>query len=355
MNKFNFLNRTRISLQEKILFCRHLAIAIKSGMTLIDSLKMIRNQAQTRGLKKILDSLIKDISGGNFLSKGLERFYGAFGELFISVIKVAEASGTLPENLNYLAEELKKRHEIIVKVRNSMIYPAIIMVVTIVIATSMMIFVFPKLLPIFTSLKVELPLTTKILIAIAKFLSAYGIPVLIGVVVLVIAVRLFMKIGGFKFFAHEILIYLPLFGRIVIDVNTVNTSRTLSLLLKSGVGIVEAIEITGKTLTNVVYQRHLHAAADMVRRGEFLSKYFTSRSKYFPSIFTNMVAVGENTGNLTQNLDYLSEYYENEVDEFLKNLSSIVEPILLIFMGVVVGFIALSFITPIYKITQGVR
>ncbi len=324
-------------------------------MSLTDSLKMIRTQTRRRSFGKILESLIADVTRGLFLSKSLEKFRATFGELFINIVKVGETSGTLPENLNYLALELKKRHELRGKVRGALIYPAIIFFVTIVIATTLIVFVFPKLLPLFRSLKVELPITTRLLIAVAGFLTNYGLWVILGLIVLIILFILLLRAQGFRKVVHRLAISLPLFGKIVVEVNLVNSSRTLGLLLKSGVRIVEAVNITADTLINLVYQRELKSAAEKVRKGEFISKHFVLKKKFFPAIFTNMVAVGENTGNLTENLNYLAEYYESEVDDFVKNLSGTLEPILLIFMGVLVGFIALSFITPLYKLTQGIR
>ena len=345
----------RVSLQDKILFCRHLSIGLKSGMTLLNVLKMIRNQPHSNFFRKIMDSLITDVTNGVFLSKSLEKFKSTFGGLFINIIKVAETSGTLPENLNYLAQELRKRHELQSKVRGALIYPIIILVVTIVIATSMIIFVFPKLLPLFASLKVELPLPTKILLFIADFLTDYGLWFFLGLVIFLGAFRLSLRLKSFRFLLHRFLIFLPLFGKVMVNLNLVNSARTLSLLLRSGVKIVEAINITSDTITNLVYKREFTKSSEVVRKGEFLSKYFGKKKKYFPTIFVNMVEVGENTGNLTDNLNYLAEYYEGEVDDFVRNLSGIIEPIMLIFMGVIVGFIALAFITPMYKLTQGLR
>lgn len=346
---------SKVSLQEKILFSRHLSIGLKSGMTLINSIKMIRNQPHTKFFKKILDVLINDITNGIFLSKSLEKFKSIFGELFINIIKIAETSGTLPENLNYLAQELRKRHELKSKVRGALIYPIIILIATIAIATSMVIFVFPKLLPLFQSLQVELPLPTKILLFVANFLRDYGIWLLLGLIVSAIIFRISLKFRALRFLFHRLLISVPLFGKNVVNLNLVNSARTLALLLHSGVKIVEAITITSDTLTNLVYKKQFTSASDVVRKGEFLSKHFGRKKKYFPAVFINMVEVGENTGNLTDNLNYLAEYYEGEVDDFVRNLSGIIEPILLIFMGVVVGFIALAFITPMYKLTQGIR
>ncbi len=332
-----------------------MSIALKSGMTIIDSLKMIKNQSESRSLKKISEDLIKTVEKGEFLSKGLEKYRKVFGNLFVNIVKIAEASGTLPDNLNYLAEELKKRQDLVSKVKGAMIYPVIIMGVTLAMSVFMMIFIFPKMLPIFSSLKVDLPLSTKILIAVANAVNHYGFFILGGVILLIILWKLMMKVGFFQYMVHRTIIFTPILGKISKGVNLANTSRTLWLLLKSGVRIVEAINIVSDTLPNVAFRKVLTDSVDSIKAGKFLSESLYKHGKIFPYVFSNMVAVGESTGNLTDNLKYLAEYYESEVDEFLKNLSGILEPLLLVFMGVIVGFIAISFITPIYKLTQGVR
>lgn len=344
-----------ISLQEKTLFCRHMAIALKSGMSLIDGLKMIKNQSDSRQMKKIVEHLIGTIEKGEFLSKGLEKYQNVFGNLFVNIIRIAETSGTLPENLNYLAEELKKKQEIISKVRGAMVYPVIIMIVTISMAVFMMVFVFPKMLPIFKGLKVDLPLSTKILIVVANAINGYGFIILGAVIAGFIIFRMMLKLKPFRYPVHWIFLRLPILGKISKEVNLANISRTLWLLLRGGIKIVEGVNIVSDTLQNEVFKKNLRNSSESVKSGKLLSDAFYSKKFLFPFVFSNMVSVGENTGNLTENLKYLSEYYDSEVDEYLKNLSSTLEPILLVFMGLIVGFIAVSFITPIYKLTQGVR
>ena len=236
-----------------------------------------------------------------------------------------------------------------------MVYPMVILFATVVIATSMILFVFPKILPLFNSLGAELPLTTRILIAVSDVVTNQGIWLLVGAITLFIIVRFALSIKAIRYVYHQMLFYVPVFGHSIINYNMANFARTLGLLLKSGVKIIEAISVSGASLNNLVYKRELEKAGEAVRKGEFLSKYLEHDSKRFPPTLVNMIEVGENTGNLTENLFYLSEYYENELDDFVKNLSGILEPILLIFMGGIVGFIALSFITPIYELTRSVR
>lgn len=347
--KFLFL---RVPLGERILLVRHLSIAVRSGMSLLESLRMIQKQTKSSSLKKILDTVIVDVDNGAFLSTSFEKFKNIFGDLFISVVRVGEASGTLTENLNYLAEEMEKGNALRKKVRSALVYPVIIMGATFGIATMMMVFVFPKVLPVFQSLRIKLPFATIALIAVANFIAKQGFYAVIGLAALIIGFRFLLRVRRARFYFHRALIALPLFGNMVRNVNMANFARTLALLLKSGVKIVEAVSITSDTMANLVYKDELKKAADMVKTGEYLSKYFREKENLFPAILINMIAVGENTGNLSENLVYLAEFYENEVDDFVKNLSSILEPILLLVMGLIVGFIAVAIISPIYRITQ---
>lgn len=352
MNSNLFL---RVSLQEKLVFTKNLALALKAGVSLVKSLQMIENQSRTSSFRKIVRSLISDTNKGMFLSAGLEKFKPLFGELFINIIKVAETSGTLPENLIYLGDELKKKADLRKKVRGAMIYPIIILIATIIIASTMIIFVFPKILPLFENFKAELPLTTRMLIKISEIVSNYGIWILIGAAVFLVGFRLLLKIPAIRKIYHKILFYLPLFGKAIVNFNMANMARTFGLLLRSGVKIIEALSITGATLTNLVYRSELGGAGEAVRKGEFISRYFRARPRLFPAILVDLLEIGENTGNLTENLFYLADHYEAEVDDFVKNLSGILEPVLLLFMGGIVGFIALSFITPIYQLTRQIK
>jgi type IV pilus assembly protein PilC len=342
----------RVSLRDKVLFARHLAIGIKSGMSLQDSLRLIADQAKSKSFKIILNDLITDTNNGMFLSKSMERYASVFGQLFINVVRVGETSGTLTENLNYLAVELKKKSALYSKIRSALIYPAVILVATIGIVATLMIGVFPKILPVFSSLRIELPMSTRILIATSRFTSSYFF-VIIGVIILLaIAIVFISKYEWFKHSWHHVLLRLPIAKQISVKVNCSSIARILGLLLNSGVKIIEAVNVTADALDNRVYRHELKTAGETLRRGDFFSIYLAKNPKIFPPIFTNMIQVGENTGNLTENLQYLSEFYEEDVDNVLKNLNSIIEPFLLVFMGLLVGFIAISVITPIYRISE---
>lgn len=344
----------RVSTQEKIIFTRHLAIIIKSGMTLIDALTMLRQQTKSRSLAKILDTVIKDVSGGQFLSASLENYKSVFGDLFINIIRVGESSGILSENLEYLSHELKKSRELTKKVTGALVYPGVIMTATFGIVGMLIFFIFPKILPVFGSLNVNLPATTKALIFISAIMTTYGGRIALGVLAFFIIFWLVLKLKKIKFWYHWILLRLPLIGGMVRSVNMTNFSRTLGLLLKSGVKIVEATNITADALPNLVYHKEVKGVAVSIQKGESISKYLLGRKHLFPTMASNMIAVGENTGNLSETLLYLAEFYESELDELVKNLSNVLEPALMLVMGAMVGFVAIAIITPIYEITQAV-
>lgn len=345
----------RVPLEEKMLFTKHLSIMIKSGMPLLDSLWLLRKQANSKVFKKILNQIAIDIDNGQFLSVGLERYLSVFGDFFINVIRVGEASGTLAENLNYLHEEIRKNYELRRKVKGAMIYPVIILFATFGIGGLLMFFVFPKIIPIFTSLRVELPFMTRALIQVINILTSYGIYIAMGFIFLVFSFFALLQVPSIRFIWHRILLVLPFVGNVSVNINITSFARTLASLLKSGIKIVDAVLITSDTMPNLVYKSELKKIAENIKAGESISDYIIKKEKIFPPIFSQMIQVGESTGHLDENLVYLANFYEAEVDEVFKNLSTILEPVLLLIMGVIVGFVAIAIITPIYGITKNLK
>lgn len=335
-----------------MVFARNLEVMTRSGMQLLPSLEILRKQTKSKAFISILDQLISDVKNGHYLSAGLERFKPIFGDFFINLVKIGESSGTLSENFQYLAEELKKKDELIKKVRGAMIYPMFILIATLGITSILTFIIFPKILPVLTSIKVDLPLTTRIFIKVSNFLFDYGLYALGGLVLLVVAFMTLLRFEGFKFTWHRLLLNIPAISDTIKTVNLINFSRTLGLLLKAGIKIVEALEITASTLGNLVYKKETALIAEGVKKGDPMTKYFEQRPDLFPPIFTQMIIVGENTGKLDESVTFLSNFYESELDESTKSLSNFLEPIMLLVMGFIVAFVALAIITPIYKITQ---
>ncbi len=345
-----------LPIQERINFARHLAMVIKAGLPVYEGLRIIRAQAASGTLNRVIDQLLIDVNNGRFLADSLEKFERLFGGFYINIIRVGEASGTLSQNLLYLSEELRKTKELQSKVRSAMIYPIIILVATIGMTAFLAFFVLPKLLPMLQGMNVQLPPTTRALINSIEFLKNYGIVTAIGIFVAIFASRLLVrKVRAIRYAVHRIIFMLPVVSPLVIAINMVTFARVLAMLLKSGVKIVEAVTITGNTFSNLVYQRLLIAANDEIRKGGQLATILAHENRFFPPLLSGMIRVGEGTGNLEDNLFYLSEYYDEEVDTKLRNLTSLLEPLMLLTMGLMVGFVAISIITPIYSLSQGVK
>jgi len=345
---FNF----RIS--DQILFAKRLGMILRSGMPIMEGLHMLNGQAQGRSSRYVYSSLIAHVGSGQSLSSGLHKFEKVFGEFCINIVKVGETSGTLHENLDYLAEELKKKQALRKKVIGALVYPAVIVFATVGIAGMLTIYIFPKITPIFQSFKSTLPLSTRALISISNFLLKDGWWFLLAIIGAVIAFFLLARIRRVKLVLHKILLRLPLFGKLAKYYNLANIARTLGLLLKSEVRILEAFAIVADSTRNRAYREILQKVAVEVTKGHKISTEIKKYPTLFPSLFTQMVSVGEQTGNLSGSLAYLSDMYEEEISDLTKNLTTMLEPILMIVMGVIVGFIAISIITPIYGITQNV-
>lgn len=344
----------RVSTQEKINFARHLSIVIKAGLPILEGLRMIRKQTVPRNLLRVIDQVIIDVSNGQFLATSLERFPEVFDGFFVNIVRVGEASGTLAGNLLYLAEEMKKSHDLINKVRSAMVYPLIIMLATVSLTSFLVFFVFPKILPIFASLHVQLPLPTKILIVVAEFFLANFPWILAGLIVVFMGLKILLSIDPVRFLLDKALFALPIFSELTIEINMANFTRVLAVLLKGGIKIVEALNVTALTFDNLVYRRELALAAEEIKKGGQLAKYLSLHKRIFPPLLSGLIEIGENTGNLEDNLNYLSEYYREEAELSIKNLTILIEPMMLLVMGLIVGFVAISIITPIYSITQGV-
>ena len=357
-NKSSFFSHwfDHISVQDRINFARHLSLVIKAGLPIYEGLKIIQTQTESKVLRRVLDSLISDVNNGKFLADGLQKYQFLFGDFFVNIVRVGEASGTLSKNLLYLAEELDRAKQLQGKVRSAMIYPLVILCMTIGVAGFLTFYVFPKLIPVFASMNVSLPFTTVILLATLHFLQSYGIGLLVGLIILFIVVKMIVaRVSAVQYVLDRIILIVPVVSDLSIGVNMVNFTRVFGLLLKSGVKIVEALDITSATFNNLVYRKVIIAAGEQVRTGAQMGTYLGTQKKLFPPLVSGMVLIGESTGNLEENLEYLAGFYDEEVDTKLHALTSLIEPLMLLLMGLLVGFVALSIITPIYSISSGIK
>ncbi len=345
---------SRTSLSQIALFAQHLAVMLKAGLTITEALDIIQDSAQGK-FKKIIQGILKSVESGHSFSQSLAFYPKIFSGLFINTAYAGESSGTLVENLENTAEQLKKERELISKIKGAMLYPIIVLIAAFILGLCMAFLVLPKITPLFEGLKIDLPITTRALIWFSYFIQNYGFLVFLGLVVFLTFLFWLLKQKFIKPITHWLLFKVPVVRKIIRNSNLARICRILGTLLKSGLNIDEAMEITKDTVSNFYYRRALENTCQRISKGTKLAENFMQFEELFPVMTTRMIRVGEASGKLDESLIYLSEYYEAEVDNDTKSLSTAIEPMLLIIIGLVVGFLALSIITPIYNITGGVK
>ena len=346
------VNLTTIPLKEKLFFAANLRVMIKAGLSMSEALDTLSMQTKNKKFQKMLQAIRKGVMQGNTLGSQLGKYPKIFPAYFVNMIKVGEKSGNLEKNLEQLAIQMKKDHELKAKIRGAMIYPSVIIAATIGIVILMFVYVIPNVLAIFEELDVELPLATKILIAISRALTDYGGFVAAGVALVVGALIAFSRTKKGKKINHWIILHLPIIGPIAMKVNLARFSRTISSLLKTDIPVVESFKITSSVLSNVYYKDVCYKVSQDLTKGIAVNSILKKSPKLFPPLVTQMTLVGEKSGTLDVLLGELAEFYETEVSEVTKNMSSIIEPILILFLGGVVGLIAFAVISPMYTLSQ---
>ena len=345
----------RFSNRDQVHFAKRLAMILRAGIPIMEGLHILSAQRHSSSSTYIYGHLLEQIENGQTLSGSMSKFERIFGAFCINIVRVGETSGTLHQNLDYLAEELKKKETLKKKVIGALVYPAVVVTATIGIALVLTVYIFPKISPIFQSFKTTLPLSTRMLISISNFLIQDGGILFVGIIAVSIAYFFLLRVTVFHSFMDRVLLRLPLFGKLSKNYNIVNATRTLALLLRAEVRIIEALEIVGTSSRNLMYHAAIRSIEKQVMKGQKLSHELAKFPRLFPPLMTHMVHVGEETGNLSESLMYVSSMYEEEINDLTKNLTTLLEPALMIVMGIIVGFIAISIITPIYGITQNLH
>ncbi len=344
----------RVSLVDKMLFARYLAAMTKAGLSFSRSLKVLSEQTKNRYFAEVIGQVDDSVRKGESLADSLAKHPKVFNELFVNMIRVGEAGGNLEEVLGNLAEQMKKDHEVISKVRGAMIYPAVILTAMIIIGVLMMIFVIPTLLATFSELDVELPFATKVIINISDAFQNHGLLIIAGMIMFAWTFLAAIKTAKGKRYFDFLVLRMPIFGAIIKKMNAARFSRTLSSLIESGVSINKSLSIISRTLGNTYYRESLESANKKVQKGVDLSETISCHKKLYPILMINMIKVGEETGTMGNALKQVAEFYEEEVRQVTENLSSIIEPVLMMIIGAAVGFFAISMIQPMYSLMEGI-
>lgn len=346
----------RVTATDKLLFTKHLSVMLKSGIPISEAINSIKAQTKNLKFKQILEDVSQEVENGQSLERALSKHPQVFDALYLSLVSVGEKSGNLEKNLEYLALQLKKNYEFNKKVAGATLYPKLVLASSLIIGGSISLFILPQLLDLFESLDVELPLTTKILLFMANLMKDYGLFITGGGAVLVVAFLLLLKTSAVKPKWHKFLLAAPGVGVLNQNIALSSICRNLGIMLKSGLTITSALETQREATENLIFKEYLNRLFKAIDKGKKLSAEMdATKFKYLPAIVPKMIGVGESTGKLDETLIYLGDFFEEEVDDATKNLSTTLEPILLLAIGAIVAFLALAIISPIYQLTGSIK
>ena len=343
----------RIKLRDITIFYRQLAILFEANVSPLESLRILGEQIKNPVFKEIIFEVENDIRGGEPLSSAMEKHPKVFSAFYINVVKAGEATGNLSEILKYLADHAEREYAITSKVRSAFTYPAVIFSLFAVVGTLMMIFVVPQMASMLEELGQELPLTTRILIGTSKILRSWIWLIVLIIIALIIALRRFIQTPRGSLWMDILKLNLPIFKNLFQKIYLARFSENLRTLLKGGISILKALDITAAVIGNKVYENIVKEAREKVRMGETISSAFDDYPKQITPLVTQMVAVGEKTAQLDIILDKVALFYQQDVDRMVGNMTQLIEPLMLLILGAGVGFLVSSILMPIYNITSG--
>lgn len=345
----------KVKTTELLVFTRQLSTIVSSGLPLLQGLDILSEQTEDLNFAGIIEAIGQNVENGQSFSDALREFPRAFPDLYVSMVRAGEAGGDLDGVLLQLADYLEAMEDLRRRIKSAMTYPVVAFSMIILIAAGLIIWVVPQFAEIFGSFGRQLPGPTRLLIAISETLRSYKAFIFLGVFVgLIIAVRIYGKTPAGKFQLDALKLRLPVFGALLRKVAISRVARTLSTLTRSGVAILQALEIVERTAGNEVFAKAVRVAGDSVRAGETLADPL-ARSEQFPAMVTRMIAVGEKTGALESMLSKISDFYDSEVKATVDGLTSLIEPILIMMMGIVVGGIVVALFMPILQLSSLVQ
>ncbi len=345
-----FLNRVKS--KDMMVFTRQFATILSAKIPLNDALLTLKKQTRNPILQDTILEISQDIDAGLSLSQSLEKHSNIFSVFYVNMIRSAELTGRVEEAMVFLADYVEKENALISKVRNAMIYPAIMVVIFAVVGIFMASFILPKIEPIFAEAGVTLPLFTRVIIASANFFVHWWWAVILAVIITVIIVIDYLRTPEGKNTMDEILLRLPVFGKLLKSIYIARFAESISILVKGGISIPQAMEVTGYTIGSTIYRDFLHTAAEDIRRGELLSQALSKNQDYFPPLLLQMTAIGETTGRLEDMLERVSQFYTREVNDLVGNLVELIQPALMVVIGLSVGVLFASILIPIFQLAQ---
>ncbi|MEK7060474.1 MAG: type II secretion system F family protein, partial [Patescibacteria group bacterium] len=339
---------------EIIRMAKNLSAMLSAGLSLSRALSVIERQSDNKRLRAVATGISESIKKGSSFHEALAQYPKVFSELFVAMARAGEESGSLSGSLSVVGLQMERSEELSRKIKGAMIYPAIVVTAIIIVGILMLMFVVPTLTKTFTELGVQIPLTTRMIVALSNFMAANSLLVLGIIIVLVSGAVSFVRSRMGGGIVLSMALHMPVVGELVRETYTARASRTLSSLLSSGVPVLDALSITKEVVHAGVFARVVEDAEERVKKGELLSASFAGNTHLYPILMSEMLLVGEETGKVAEMLKQVAEFYEADVAEKTKDLSTIIEPVLMLFIGVVVGIFAVSMIAPIYSLSSAI-
>lgn len=346
------INFGNVSLTEKMMLMDNLSTMLKAGLALAPALRVLHNEAKNKYLKDILIDLETNVENGQLLSKGMKKYPKVFSEMVVGTIEVGENTGMMSDSFAHLAAILKAKRDLQNKVFGALMYPVIVMIALVAVSIFLTYFVFPKLVTIFIDSNVELPFVLRAIQFLIDATKQHGLYLLAGGVFIILLLVFIFKKRGPKLWLHTVLLKIPFVGRLIREISLTRFAGNLHALLSAGLGIVEALNMSSSTVSNLRYRYAISEMSGKLEKGVSLDNAMNAYPELFPSLVIQLSQVGEKTGELESILMKISEYYDNRVSNVLANLSAIIEPVLLVIVGLAVGFIAISIIGPMYELSN---
>lgn len=342
----------RVKTADLMIFTRQFATLMDAKISLGDSLRNLYKQTRNPILKEVVSELNSDIDSGLSLSQSMARHQNVFSEFYISMVRSAEITGRLDEVIGFMADYLEKEAGILSRVRNALIYPIIVIVLFGVVGAVMIGFVFPQLEPIFLESGVELPLITKILLASGSFMKNWWLAILFILAVFAFVIADYLQTKEGKIVFDELRVRIPVMGELYKKLYVARFAESAAVLIRGGIPIAQALEISGHTIGSFIYRDALHEVAESVRGGQLMSQALAEHEDYFPPLVSQMVAVGESTGKLENLLSRISSFYTREVDDLVSRLVELIQPALMVIIGILVALLFVAILLPIFNLTK---
>jgi type IV pilus assembly protein PilC len=346
----------KVKMKDRVVFTRQLSTMVSAGVPIIRAMATLQEQTNNAYFKQVIGGIMKDIEGGTSLGESFEKYPNVFSDVYINMVKAGEAGGILDEILKRLAAQIEQDASMRKKIKSAAMYPTVIFGITIMAFFGIMLFVIPKIGKILKDLggeDAELPVYTQAMLDISSFMQKYAVPLLIVTVIAVWLLRRYIKTPAGKYQLHSLLLRLPVLSTLITKIAIARFARTFASLMSAGVSVLDSLEVTGGAIGNKVIEKELQEAAAAVRSGKQLSEPL-AKSKHFPPIVAQMLAIGEETGQIDTILIKVADFYEEEVSTTIDGLSSLIEPLMIVVLGGMVGLIAASVMGPIASLSKNV-